>query len=397
MDDGKDEVLGEDNNILQDRDGSKGSHSMPSKVGVHAPSDMDMMSVGQRDSKDLQSNQSSNQSIGTPIQLADPDELHKRHCNHTDVRPFTNEELFKLVDIVLMLGMSGKKRDRFLKLTQVGGGTPWKNKREMLLDIDQFILCGPKWWVKTFQVTSSKGSKHANFWFRDGLDGILHLLAEPQFMNDMEYKPTKVYVDLECQTHTYSEMTSADRMWSLQNVINDDRATVVPTFFVLDKTALMVFVHEQKAHPVYLTIGNLAKGVQHQVSKWGMILVGYLPVTKLECEPNDEKRCILKWKLFHECMREVTAHMGEACKQGTEALCSDRGVRRIYPMFCGSMLDFAEQCKYTWTWQLVCPTCEVPAKEQGNLTNYPGRNHEDILVAMRKEEVNGPARFEDLG
>ncbi|KAG9102712.1 hypothetical protein FRC06_001388 [Ceratobasidium sp. 370] len=267
----------------------------------------------------------------------------------------------------------------------------------MLLDIDQFLLRGPKWRVKTFQVTSSKGSEHADFWFRDGLDRILHLLAEPQFMNDMEYKPTKVYADPERQTRIYSETTSADRMWSLQNVINDDHATVVPTFFASDETALTVFVHEQKAHPVYLTIGNLANGVWRQVSKWGMILVGYLPVTKLECEPNDEKRHIRKRKLFHECMREVTACMGEACKQGTEALCSDGGVRCIYPVFCGSMLDFAEQCKYACTRQLVCPTCEVPAKEQGDLTNYPGRDHEDILAAMREEEVDGSARFEDLG
>ncbi|KAG9076584.1 hypothetical protein FRC06_009427, partial [Ceratobasidium sp. 370] len=180
MDDGEDEDLGEeDDNIPQDRDGSNGSHSVPSEIGVRAPSDVDMMSVGTKTFVEHYPVPT----VGTPIRLADPNELQKQHRDHTDVGPFTDEELFKLVDIMLTSGMSGKKRDWFLKLNRV---------------------------------TGSKGSEHTDFWFRDGLDGILHLLAEPQFVNDMEYKPTKVYADPERQTRIYSETTSADRMWSLQ-------------------------------------------------------------------------------------------------------------------------------------------------------------------------------------
>ncbi|KAG8720582.1 hypothetical protein FRC08_018794 [Ceratobasidium sp. 394] len=230
----------------------------------------------------------------------------------------------------------------------------------------------------------------------------------------MEYKPTKVYADPDRKIHVYGETTSADRMWSLQvwfvsthqkqcltqnvkNVINDDYATVVPTFLASDETSLTVFVREQKAHPIYLMIGSLEKGVRRQISKRGMILIGYLPVLKLACEPNDEKRWVLKLKVLHECMREMTASMGKACKRGKEAVCSDGGIRRIYPVFCGGLLDFAEQCRYACTRQLVCPTCDVPAKERGDLTNCHGRDREDILAAMREEEVNGSARFEDLG
>ncbi|KAG8715551.1 hypothetical protein FRC08_010465 [Ceratobasidium sp. 394] len=409
-----------DQNIPERQDGSDGSRSTDSELGGRGPSDVDMMSLDERGDDDLPGERSLNgdsrentpprirgterfvehypvPTVGTPIRQVTAEELRKRQQDHTDVGPFTDEELFELVEVVLTSGMSGRKRDRFLKLNRMNGVTPWNNNREMLADIDRFLPRGPKWRVKTYQVAGSKGVEYADFWFRDGLEGILHLLANPQFENHMEYKPTKVYADPDRKIRVYGETTSADRMWSLQNVINDNYATVVPTFLASDKTSLTVFVREQKAHPIYLMIGNLEKGVRCQISKRGMILIGYLPVLKLACEPNDEKRRVLKLKVLHECMREMTASMGEACKQGKEAICSDGGIRRIYPVFCGGLLDFAEQCRYACTRQSVCPTCDVPAKERGDLTNCHGRDREDILAAMHEEEVEGSARFEDLG
>lgn len=158
-----------------------------------------------------------------------------------------------------------------------------------------------------------------------------------------------------------------------------------------------MFVGDTKAHPVYMTIGNLPKHIRRQVSKRGMILVGYLPVTSLECEGNEERRRVLKRKLFHRCMRELMAPLAEACKEGAEAVCSDGGVQRIYPVFCGGMLDFPEQCKYACIRQPVCPTCEVPGNERGDLTDYPLRDRQRILGAMQQHDEEGSALFEDLG
>lgn len=158
-----------------------------------------------------------------------------------------------------------------------------------------------------------------------------------------------------------------------------------------------MFIGDTKAHPVYLTIGNVPKHIRRQASKRAMILVGYIPVTKLECEPNVDKKRLLKRKLFHQCMAELVAPLAEACKQGAEAVCSDGEVRRIYPVFSGGMIDFPEQCKYACIKQPFCPTCEVPANERGDLTNYPLRERGDILATIRQHEEEGSARFEELG
>ncbi|KAG8723518.1 hypothetical protein FRC09_003009 [Ceratobasidium sp. 395] len=335
--------------------------------------------------------------VGEPIRQATPEELAERQKSHEEVGPFADEDLFDLVELLMTSGMSGKKRDEFLKLNRFNGGTPWSSNREMLIDIDKFLPRGPKWRVKTFEIVGSKGTEYVEFWYRDLLEAILQLLADPQFREHMMYKPTKEYTTAERTTRKYGETPASDRMWNLQRMIGDILGTVIPTYLASDETALTVFVREQKAHPVYATIGNLAKAVRRQISKRGMVCVAYLPVTKLECEGNDDKRRILKSKLFHACMRTLTESIHTAGKQGVEAVCSDGNVRRAYPVFCGAMLDFAEQCKYASIRKPVCPTCGVPAGERGDLTDYDKRDVDEIVKCMQEHEKDGSARFMELG
>ena len=59
--------------------------------------------------------------------------------------------------------------------------------------------------------------------------------------------------------------------------------TMAPLILSSDKTQLTQFQGDKKAWPVYLTIGNVSKNIQHQPSMHATVLVGYLPVAKLEC------------------------------------------------------------------------------------------------------------------
>ncbi|KAG8720583.1 hypothetical protein FRC08_018795 [Ceratobasidium sp. 394] len=140
----------DEQNVPQRHDGSDGSRSADSKIGGRGPSDVDMMSLDEGGSDNLPREQSLNESgrddtppriqgteryvehypvptVGTPICEASAEELRKQQQDHSDVGPFTNKELFELVEVVLSSGMSGRKRDRFLKLNRMDGITPWKN------------------------------------------------------------------------------------------------------------------------------------------------------------------------------------------------------------------------------------------------------------------------------
>lgn len=60
-------------------------------------------------------------------------------------------------------------------------------------------------------------------------------------------------------------------------------ATIVPVILASDKTHLSMFSGDKQAWPVYLTIGNIAQDIHRKPSERAMVLLGYLPVTKLHC------------------------------------------------------------------------------------------------------------------
>ncbi|CAE6528670.1 unnamed protein product [Rhizoctonia solani] len=243
----------------------------------------------------------------------------------------------------------------------------------MILDIDKHLPRGLKWNIKTMKAVGSNGCEYGQFWHRNTLDGINKLCEDPTFKDLIQWRPTREWTSPACETRKYNETMASNRMWNLQKMHPDKHATLIPTFFASDETALTAYVGDQKAHCVYMTIGNIPKHIRRQVSKRAMILVGYIPVMSLECEPDLEKRALLKRKLFHECMRALVEPLIEAGKRGAEA------------------------CKYACTRQPYCPTCEVPPDERGDLTDYPLRDRARTLDAIAQHRREGSALFESLG
>ena len=102
-----------------------------------------------------------------------------------------------------------------------------------------------------------------------------------------------------------------------------DGATIASLILSSDKTQLSVFQGDKSAWPVYLTLRNISKEVRCQPSAHATILLGYLPVAKLEC--CTEATCSLAgYRLFHFCMSKILEPLVKAGKDGIEIICSDR-------------------------------------------------------------------------
>ena len=107
---------------------------------------------------------------------------------------------------------------------------------------------------------------------------------------------------------------------------------VAPVILMSDKTNLSQFCGNKQAWPVYLTIGNILKGIWRQPSSHGSILIGYLPVTKLTCFsegarantipalPSSHEDASLatchrmsEWHLNDLCRWEDSSHLSNYC------------------------------------------------------------------------------------
>ncbi|QRV89363.1 hypothetical protein RhiJN_17381 [Ceratobasidium sp. AG-Ba] len=193
-------------------------------------------------------------------------------------------------------------------------------------------------------------------------------------------------------------MWTADWMWDMLDKIKDEFATLIPYIVSSDETRLTNFAGDKRAHPVYLTIGNIPKRLRRRVSKRANILIGYLPVPKLDCVSSDEERRTIKRELFHQCMEEILAPLVEAGNNDGElAPCADGYVRRIYPKLASYIADFPEQCKVTCTKQTHCPTCTVHPNSRGDLGEPELRDTKDVINTMERRADKGARRFERQG
>ncbi|KAI5827823.1 hypothetical protein K523DRAFT_278136 [Schizophyllum commune Tattone D] len=247
--------------------------------------------------------------------------------------PFKSLEEWEHLQWLITSGASQKKIDDHLKLKSVRGlDFGFKNKYSFF----QYIDClphGPEWSYRDVSVEGtvldSEGKAHHHvetleLWQRDPVECIRELLGNPAFNGKQGYEPIRIYSELvnnEGLNREYGEMWSAEWWWNIQKKL-DKGSTVCPVILASDKTQLSRFSGDKEAWPVYLTIGNISKDVRRQPSSRASILVGYLPVAKLECIPEKE-RSVRGYQLFHECMTHLVETLVDAGTTGVEMTCAD--------------------------------------------------------------------------
>ena len=121
-----------------------------------------------------------------------------------------------------------------------------------------------------------------------------------------------------------------------------------------------------------MTIGNIYKEIRCQQSSRTAVLIGYLPISKLQCfrEAGDSRKFAV-YCLFHHCMRIILKPLITAGKYGIEIACANKYIRRIFPILAAYVADYLEQCLVTCCMENRCPCCVIKRDKRGENTESP--------------------------
>ncbi|VDB95564.1 unnamed protein product [Peniophora sp. CBMAI 1063] len=281
--------------------------------------------------------------------------------DHAPWHPFASYDEYKFTRWLLRSGLSHRKVDEFLK------GDVFHSARA--LHPDRY---------------------HS---FHDNKSFLLFLdqLQTPGLV-DWKHRQINIEGDVPDPRRPGKSLTETVDLWGRDALeateIQCDDGTVVPIILASDKTQLSTFSGDKQAWPVYLSIGNISGAIRSQPLKGATVLLGYLPVTKLQCFCSQEAVKRMGHRLFHHAMSLLLEPLVEVGRTGVEMPCADGWSRKVFPILAAYLADFPEQCLITCIKSNCCPVCKVDRLERGHLLNSLYRAPDDTLEHLRRADDN---------
>ncbi|KAF9496260.1 hypothetical protein BDN71DRAFT_1505955 [Pleurotus eryngii] len=301
--------------------------------------------------------------------------------------PFASEAEWETVHwLVTNVGQSAVEEYLKLDITKSRSKLSFSSRYKLNKKLNK-LPTGSDWECEPITVKGDRVDRHGKplteeieLWHRNPVKCIHELIGNPAFKDHLAYLPEHVFGNIEETNRLYDEMWTAEWWWKIQESMPRG-AFVAPVILASDKTQLSNFGSDKSAWPVYLTIGNLSKEIRWRPSCHGTVLIGYLPVAKLQCFSKSVRSLEIYW-LFHKCMSKLVNPLVAAGKQGVEMTCADSLIWKIFPILAVYIADYPEQCLVACCKENQCPRCVVPPEERGELLETRHLPHTNIFTSI---------------
>ncbi|GJJ13728.1 hypothetical protein Clacol_007984 [Clathrus columnatus] len=209
-------------------------------------------------------------------------------------------------------------------------------------------------------------------WKCNPVELVEEIISNPALDGKIHYEPIRTFSDTDKNEHIYNEAHTGEWWWNIQSKLPQG-ATVAAIIITSDATRLSQFGGDKTAWSVYISLANVEKHIRWQPRHCAMLLLGYLPVSKLECFTEVGRRTA-KQQLFHCCMRSLLAPLVEAGQNGVKMTCADGNVRSVHPILAVYIADHPEQCLVACSQENRCPQCLVHHNHRGQPLDDPEIN-----------------------
>jgi len=144
------------------------------------------------------------------------------------------------------------------------------------------------------------------------------------------------------------------------------------------QTHLSNFSGDNKAWPVYITLGNLPSARRNTPGSMAVLLLALWPVPpKLSKSTKaDQYQRQVNGDTLQDLFEFIVAPLQHLALDGVPIACADEKVRRGFPLLSASVADHMDNVTLHGLKSNACPSCEVPAGELGtNIKNYRARDY----------------------
>ncbi|KAI0629622.1 hypothetical protein C8Q77DRAFT_1220285 [Trametes polyzona] len=318
--------------------------------------------------------------------------------------PYTSHAQFELADFLFRKEqMSGAKISELMQLWAATlppeQDPPFADDKDLYNSIDSIPLADIPW--QAFIVTYV-GPRPANnvpswmdqeytVWYRCPRAVLHSQLRNPDFVNDIDYAPKRVY---QGDHREFKNFMSGEWAWRQADVVAEDPTTHGSTFCPVilgsDKTTISVATGQNEYYPLYLSNG-LVHNSARRAQKNAVSLVAFLAIPKTDRQYTDDPKFRkFRRQLFHTSLHTILQSLQPGMSSVPELVrCADNHYRHMIYGLGPYIADYPKQVLPACIVQGWCAKCTAHRSHLDD-ADAPRRCHEHtdaLLDAMDYKQL----------